>query len=198
MVSFNIGNLFSSGGTILNLAINFIVYGIIGIAIIAVAFIYYLRKKKWYITVIFQLPRSDNKIINAEIGKGRYNIKRGVFYVKRKGLRASPLKPFDVKRYLQGNNILSVVQTGINDYKPILNESYINMVDDETGEEAALLKVRMDTTESAAWKSSFEREAKNAFSLSSILEQFLPYIGWGIVIFLQLLGFSILWTRIAS
>jgi hypothetical protein len=70
------------------------------------------------------------------------------------------------------------------------------MVDDQTGEEAALMKIKIDTTESKAWKTSFEREAKQAYSLQSFLQQYAQYIGFGILFFMVFVGFAILWSRV--
>lgn len=188
------GNLF--GGSILTLFV-YMFLGLLIMLIIGGSFAYFIvKKKRWFIKVEFKIPRSDGRIMNAEWGKGTYNAKKGVVFVKRKGKKQVPMKPFDVKRYLQGNDLLTVVQLGIEDYRPVLPESFIEMYDDKTGEEAAYLKVKIDTSESKAWKQSFERDAKNAYSIASILQQYAQYIGFGILFFMIFVGFAVLWGRI--
>jgi len=196
MVGIDFGGFLSAGGGFIGLGINFLVYGFIASLFLGGIFWYYLRRKKWYLNVEFKIPRSDGKLVNAEWGKGAYDSRRGVVFVKRKGIKKSALKPFDVKRYIQGSNVITVVQTGIDQYVPVIQSSYIEMVDDETGEDAALMETRIDLTESKAWRSQFERESKSAYSIESLLQQFLPYVGWGIILFMNFLGFSILYTRI--
>lgn len=184
------------GGGMVSLIVMMIV-GVLVLGGITLFFFMMIRKKKkWFIKVEFKIPRSDGKIINAEWGKGSYDANKGVVLVKRNKKKAVPMKPFDVKRFLQGSDVLTVVQVGIEDYRPVLQESYLDMVDDQTGEEAAIMKARIDTSESKSWKQSFEREAKNAYSIQSLLQQYASYIGFGILFFMIFIGFAILYGRI--
>lgn len=135
----------------------------------------------------------------SESARGTYDAKKGVVLIKRTGKKPVPLKPFDIKRFLQGgrrSDTLTVVQVGIEDYRPVLIESYLDMIDDQTGEEAALMNIKIDTTESKSWKESFEREAKNAYSLQSLIQQYASYIGFGILFFSIFVGFAILWSKV--
>lgn len=195
-----LGSLIPSGG-LLSLA----VYMGIGVAIMgAIAFLFFMiirNKKKWFLEVEFKIPRADGKIINSEWGKGTYDAKKGVVLVKRPGKKQAAIKPFDVKKFLQGGGkkeTLTVVQVGIEDYRPVLIESYLEMQDSETGAEAALMDIKIDTTESKAWKESFEREAKQAYSIQSFLQQYAQYIGFSILFFMIFIGFSILWSRVGN
>ena len=198
-----VGGLFSSitpkSGGLVTLA----VYIGVGVAIMmgfaAVFFMMYKNKKKWFLEVEVKIPRADGKIVNSEWAKGTYDAKKGVVLVKRPGKKAVPLKPFDIKKFLQGGGkkeTLTVVQVGIEDYRPVMIDSYLEMVDDKTGEEAILMKIKVDTTESKAWKESFEREAKSAYSLQSIFQQYAQYIGFGILFFMIFIGFAVLWGRV--
>lgn len=197
-----IGDLFGSfgfgGGTggIVGLLVQMIIGVTVLGGIVLLIFLYTRGKRKWFMKVEFKIPRSDGKIVKGEWGKGAYDIKKGVVYVKRKKKKPNALKPFDIKRYLQGDDMLTVVQVGIDDYRPVLNESYLEMVDDVTGEEAALMLIKIDTTEQKAWKESFEREAKSAYSIQSLLQQYVQYIGFGILFFMIFIGFAILYGRI--
>jgi len=205
--SLGMGNIFGGG------IVNLIILMAIGITVLGsiVGGIYfaYSAKKKWYLKVEVKIPRGlkyiedgqtidDPKlqgIINGEWAKGTYDAKLGVVYIKRHKKKPVPMKPFDVKRYLQGSDILSVVQVGIEDYRPILPESYIEMVDEKTGEQAALLIAKIDTSQSKSWRSSFERSNKEAFSLSSLFDQYKDFIGFGILFFMIFVGFAILYGR---
>jgi len=168
------------------------------------------KKKIWNIKVDFKLPRGLNQLkegeeidldevtgfIGAERGKGSYDPKMGVVWVKRKGLKKSPIKPFNIKRYLQGKNYLTVVQVGSDKYLPVLPQSYVRVADDQTGEEAILLKIRADASESASWRRSFERESKEAYSIRNLLRDYAPIVGVGLILFFNFVGFAILWSKV--
>jgi hypothetical protein len=193
-----LGDLIPSfgGGGLVGLAVQmFLGVMVLGLITLSI-FMWSKNKKKWFITCVVLIPRSDGRIINSEIAKATYDAKRGSVFIKRKRKKPVPLKPFDVKRYLLGNDFLSVIQVGIEDYRPVLPESFLDMVDDSTGEEAALMNIKIDTSEQKAWKESFEREAKLAYSLNSILQQYVQYIGFGILFFMIFIGFAILYGRI--
>jgi len=172
------------------------------------------RKKKWNLDVEFKLPRSDGKLVDAEWGRGCFNTKRGVVLLKRKRKKAIPMKPFKIGKFLQGSRTLTVIQIAPETYIPVLNHSWIEMendkplrndkgklIRDESGkpvyEKAALMKIRIDNTESKAWKNAFEREAKAAYSITSLLERYAPYIGIAMILVFNFIGFAILWTKVA-
>lgn len=181
------------------------IYMAAGIAVMGgislVFFMIVRNKKKWFLNVEFKIPRADGKIVNSEWGKGTYNARKGVVFVKRDGKPQAAIKPFDVKKYLQGGGkkgkeTLTVIQVGIEDYRPVLLDSFLEMTDDETGQEAALMNIKIDTTESKAWKESFEREAKSAYSIQTLFQQYAQYIGFGILFFMIFIGFAILYGRV--
>jgi len=165
------------------------------------------RKKGWNLKVEFKFPRNIREIeneegvltvhgtLNKEWGKGFYDDKKGVVMLKRKGKKAVPMKPFDVKRHLSSGNILTIIQVGVEDYRPVLDESYIEVVD-ENGEEAALIKAKIDTTEGKSWKNSYERERKNTYTIVNWLRENAQMISLGIVVMMILVGFGVLWTRL--
>jgi len=107
---FSFGGLF---GLIFVIAI-----GVLAILIAGGIFWYFNNKKKWNIKKVnFILPRevqflkegntldvNDIKAtITKEYGKGSYDAKRGVVFLKRKGKRKIPVKPFNVSEYLDGS-----------------------------------------------------------------------------------------------
>jgi len=169
---------------------------------------FFYKRKRWNLKVEFKLPRNIRSVVNRdgsikvlgtlnkEWGKGFYDPNRGVVFVKRERKKAVPMKPFDVKRYLSDSGILSVIQIGIEDYRPVLDESYIEVVDDKTGEEAALIKAKIDTTEGKAWRNSYERERKNVYTIMNWIREHGNVIAIGLVVMMVLVGFGVLWTRI--
>jgi len=188
----------------------------IGVPVLVILFFFFrwiYKKKVWNLDVEFKLPRSDGKFMNAEWGIGSYNIKRGVCYVKRKKKRKVPMKPFDINKYLQGTKTLTVVQVGAENYLPVLPESWEEMIneeplrdkdgnirEDEEGnpiyEKVALIDIKINTLKDKAWKDSFEREAKMAYSIMSLLREYAIYLGIGILLLCNFVGFAILWAKI--
>jgi hypothetical protein len=179
------------GDFILAILIAFLALGIIA------GFIFWIIKRKsWNLVVGFRIPRNDGKLIGYEKGKGLYSAKDGVVWLKRKGMKRIPMKPFDIKRYLGANNYLEVIQIGIEDYRPILPDSYSELIDDQTGEKALMLDVKSDVSSNKAWKTAFEREAKNAFSIKGFLQEYGGIISIGLVIFLWGIQFLVLYNKI--
>jgi len=104
------------------------------------------------------------------------------------------MKPFDVKQYLSTGNILTVVQIGIEDYRPIRDESYIELKD-VNGKEGALVQAVIDTSESKSWKNTFERESKMTYSIKNWIAEHGALVAMGLVLLMNLIGFSIVIGR---
>jgi hypothetical protein len=202
-------NISGLGGSGFMDSIIWIILGTIVLGLCGLGLFYFFRKKKsWNLKIEFKIPRNIREIkkkdgsilvkgsLNKEWGKGYYNAKEGVVYLKRKGKKPVSMKPFDVKRYLSDNGILTVIQIGIEDYRPVLDDSYIEVVDDKTGEEAALIKAKIDTSEGKSWRNSYERERKNTYTLSNWLREHGQILAFGIMVMMILVGFGILWTRL--
>jgi len=187
-----------------------IIYIIIGFAILLVCAFglwWFLKKRKtWNIKVEFKIPRNIKKVrtkegtikiigtLNKEWGKGFYDAMKGSVFIKRKGKKAVAMKPFDVKQYLSTGNILTVVQTGIEDYRPIRDESYIELKDID-GSEGALVQAVIDTSESKSWKNTFERESKMTYSIKNWIAEHGALVAMGLVLLMNLIGFSIVIAR---
>jgi len=169
-------------------------------------FILWHYKKRYNLRVEFKLPRSDGLITQGEWGKGEFNAKRGVIFLKRKKMRRTPMKVCDIKRYLQGVDLLTVIQVGPEDYRPVLNHSWSTTdevyVDDKTNKEIivkeAIMNIRVDTGLNKAWKSAFDISAKKAYSIQSFLNQFQTPIAIGIVVLCVFVGIAILWSRMPT
>ena len=186
----------------------FLLLGIGAIVLIVVGGIGFTiyKKKKWNLRVEIKLPRSDGRIVNAEWGKGYFNSKQGVVYIKRPGFAQPkiPLKIFDPKRYLQGTDMITVVQLSPVDYRPVLPKSFleyeIEYIDDETGERSmqkeGVMTMECDTGATKAWVVSFEAAAKKAYSLQSFMQQFQTPIAIAIVLVSVFVGIAALWTQL--
>lgn len=190
---FNFGNFFGGGFTDV---ITIVLAGLMVGSFVGLILWFIYTKKKWNLGVEFKIPRSDGKIVYGEWGKGAYDTKRGVVWIKRKGMKKVAMKPFDVKQFLQGKSILTVVQIGATDFRPVLNDSWVEMVDTKTGESAAIMEMKTDLSESKAWRNSFERDSKAAYSVMNLLKDYAPMIGMAIVLLFNFVGFAILYTRI--
>jgi len=185
-------------------------YSIIGIVVLALCGFglwWFLKKRKtWNIKVEFKIPRNIKKVktkdgqikiigtLNKEWGKGFYDAVKGCVFIKRKGKKPVAMKPFDVKQYLSTGNILTVVQTGIEDYRPIRDESYIELKDDD-GADGALVQAIIDTSESKSWKNTFERESKMTYSIKNWIAEHGALVAMGLVLLMNLVGFSIVIAR---
>ena len=202
-------NPFGSGGGLVDLIIA-ITLGTIALAIIlGIIWYFFKQKKHWNIKVEFRLPRNVQKrvdengnekiigTIKKEWGKGFYDGKKGIVYIKRNKIAAVPMKPFNVKEFLSENNILTVLQVGIEDYRPVLEDSYLEVVDYDTGEEGALIKAKIDTSESKTWKNSYERERKATYTITGWLQEHGQLIGFGFILLSVFVGFAIVYGKIA-
>ena len=212
-----IGDLFEKigiGGGGSGNFINNIMTVLVGTVVLAICggclWFFVIKRKKWNIKVEFKIPRNIRKIklkdgsikvigtINKEWGKGYYDAKNGVVLVKRRKKKPVPMKPFDIKTYLSADNILTVIQVGIEDYRPVVDESYIRLKDAKTGDKFALVNAQIDTSEGKAWRNSYERERKNTYAISNWLREHGQTLAMGLVAMMILVGFGVLWTRLPS
>lgn len=189
--------------------ITIILIVIIAILIVGSIIYFFWNRKQWNLEIEFHIPRQVQYLkpgeildieaikcsIDLENGKGAYNTSRGGVFLKRKGKKKVAMKPFNVSKYLFGGNKLKVVQIGSEEYVPIAPQSYVMYEDDKTGEMCALLKLHTDSTTSRPWKSSFERNAKQAFSIMNFFKEHQTMIMIGLVIFLWGIQTLILYNR---
>jgi hypothetical protein len=196
---------FMSGGVSVAL---YVVLGIIILIMVLGIAAFFFFKKKWNLSVQFILTRNDGRLINAEWGKGYYNAKKGVVFLKRPNMgkfsNGLPIKIFDIRRYLMSGDIMNVIQVGPEDFRPVLVDSWTEHVctykDDKTGDvkevKESILNIKVDSGLNKAWKSAWESSAKNAYSIRSFMSQFQTPIAIGIVILCSFVGFAILWTKV--
>lgn len=189
----------SGSGDVFGTVIWIVVLGGLGIVILGIAIWRWYFKKKWNLKVEIKLLRSDGRIINGEWGQGYFDSKKGVVLIKRPGIfKAIPMKTFDVRKYLQGADLLTVLQVSPGDYRPVLNDSWTSYIDEKTGEKAAVINIKTDIGEDKAWQAAFEEASRNAYSMMSIIQQFQTPIAIGIVIISCFVGFAVIWTRLGS
>lgn len=197
MIDDAMGSLTAGSGDTFKMILLIVVIGGFALILLGVAIYIWWSKKRWNLQVEVKSVRSDGRIITGEWAKGLYNADKGVVYIKRPGkMKPYAMKVFDIRRYLQGASLLTVVQLGPDDYRPVLNDSWESYVDEETGEKAAMINIKIDTGTNKAWKTAWDAAAKKAYSLQSILSQFQTPIAVGIVIICCFVGFAILWTRV--
>jgi len=204
-----LGKIVPSGGGLMGILVPILI-GTIVLGLCAFFLYFWLKKKKhWNLKVEFRLPRNLQVItdkngrevvrgtIKKEWGKGYYNSKQGVVYIKRKKVPEITMKPFNVKEFLSDNNILTVLQVGVEDYRPVLEDSYLEVKDYDTGEEAALINAKIDTSESKAWKNSYERERMATYTIGGFLREHGQLIGFGFILISIFVGFAIVYSKIA-
>lgn len=151
--------------------------------------IWQYKRKKWYLEVPLKMPRDGGRTINSEIAKGFWDARKATLWVKRKGLFGQKffVKLDDAREYLQGGEVIELLGSGVN-WKPILPESYLTVINKETGQEASIMKYSMDFTKDKAWALRSEREYLNTFSVSDVFNKLKDYIGWGLVIGIVILA----------
>ena len=183
---------------------------IVGIVLLILLFAgglfwWWWAKKRYNLKVEIKMTRSDGKVNLGEWGKGLFNAKKGVLFIKRKGLKAVPIKIIDVRRYLQGNDLITVLQVGPEDYRPVVNDSWIEYVreyEDEKGniieQKESVLNIKVDTGLNKPWKSAWDSASKRAYSLVSFLQQFQTPIAIAVVVLAVFVGIAILWTRLPT
>lgn len=194
-----ISSIGAGSGSIFGIVIWILVLGGLGLVLGGFAVWRWYFKNKWNLKVEIKLLRSDGRMINAEWGKGFFDTKKGVVLIKRPGIfKPIPMKAFDVRKYLQGTDLLTIIQVSPGDYRPVLNDSWTSYIDEETGEKAAVINIKTDIGEDKAWQSAFEEASRSAYSMMGIIQQFQTPIAIGIVIIATFVGFAVIWTRLGS
>jgi len=180
---------------------------LVAVIFVFIAFLIW-NKKRWYLKVEIKLPRSDGKIVNGEWGKGFFHSKQGVVYIRRPGWFQPKiaLKIFDPKRYIQGTDLITVIQLSPNDYRPVLPKSFleyeVEWEDEKTGEvtivKESVMNMECDKGASKAWQVAFDAAAKKAYSLQSFMTQFQTPIAIAIVLVAVFVGFAAVWTQLPN
>jgi hypothetical protein len=192
-------------GSVVGLIMIMFVVGVVIVGIFGVISFLIWNSRRWHLKVEIKLPRSNGQIVEAEWGKGYFNPKRGVVYIKRPGRwsPAIPLKIFDPKRYLQGRDTMTVIQITPTDYRPVLPVSFlehsVEYKNTDTGKiemvKESVLNIECDTGHSKAWQESFDAAARTAYTFKSFFKQFEVPISIAIVLVAVFIGITALWTQ---
>ena len=176
------------------------ILGALGLGLLVglvVFFVWLYKRKKWFLQVGIKLPRAGGGLILAELAKGRYDVVAGIVDMKRKGVKPVGVKPFDVRKYLQGEKYLEVMQISPTDYIPLDPASY-KVVEDEFGNKCVVSNIKTDLLKRKTWKNYMERSAKSRFTLAGFLEAHWRAIEISIIVFIIFIGFLILWMRMPT
>lgn len=210
------GSIGDGGAGFLVLGIIIIVV-LVGLIIVGFAVWWYVAKKRWNLKAEIKLTRSGGNFTSAEWGKAMFNAKQGVCFVKRPGMfeKKIPVEIFDIRKYIQGDNIVTFIQVSAEVLKPVLNKSWEEFEEEEpmrnekgeiildaeghpVHEKAALMTIRVDSGKNKAWRAAWTAAAKQAYSLRSFFTQFQTPIAIAIVIVAVFIGFAMVWTRLGS
>ena len=168
-------------------------------------FLWWFTRKRYNLRVEIKMTRSDSAVTLGEWGKGLFDAKKGVVWIKRAKTRAIPMKVIDIRRYLQGNDLLTVIQVGPEDFRPVKNDSWSEHVveyEDDKGQiieqKESILNIKVDTGLNKPWKSAWDSAAKRAYSLASFLQQYATPISIAIVIIAVFVGFAVVWSRLPT
>lgn len=175
-----------------------VVLGFVAIGVAGTVAWFSHKKKKWNLRIEIKMPRSDNRITLSENAKGHFSAKEGIVTIKRKGVKGVLMRPFDVRKYLQGEKYLEVIQLAPEDYIPILPKSYQTLISNPSGNKVALLDVEADLGERKQWASHSEMAAIDRFTLSGFFDKHWRAIETSLLLFVMFLGFSILWMRVGG
>lgn len=219
-----IQNVGGGAGSVISMAIWVLVIAV-GLLVVVGPIGYSMwNKRRWNLDVEIKLPRANATITIGEWGKGYFDVKRGCIIFKRPGNRTKySVKVFDLKEYLQGDRLITLIQVGPEDFRPVravswteylvtkrtnipkLNPDGTQVVDSEGNPvyekeftKDSILNIKTDDGKNKAWKSSFEASAKNAFTIRNWLMQHQMAVSIGIVFLACFIGFAILWTKLSS
>jgi len=147
---------------------------------------YRKQKQAFNIPVTIFIPRSDNRTRDIIHGKGGYFKSQDVggittFRLKRQGVGTIEIPP-PASRFLVGfNRELFLVQKGMDDFEPILPESF-SYIDTEVAggdgktKKVAVINLKCINQDATAWKFDNEQNAKKRFTFNSFWEKYKDFI----------------------
>ena len=167
-----------------------LIFWLIGGALLIVGAFFFAKKRKesqaFNIPVTIFIPRSDNKTRDIIRAKGGYFKSQAVggittFRLKRKGVGVIEIPP-PASRFLVGfNRELFLVQKGMDDFEPILPESFSYIDTDNAGgdgktKKVAVINLKCVNQDATAWKFDNEQNAKKRFTFNSFWEKYRDFI----------------------
>lgn len=178
-----------------------------GILLFIVIFVWARKRKEklaFNIPVTIFIPRSDNKTRDIIRGVGGYFKSAPVggittFRLKRQGVGIIEIPP-PASRFLVGyNRELFLVQKGMDDFEPILPESF-SYIDTETPsadgktKKVAVINLKCVNQDATAWKFDNEANAKKRFTFNSFWEKYKDFIQITIFILIVFIASYIQYT----
>lgn len=181
------------GGEAVSSAISgtiYLIFWLIGGALLIVGVFFFAKKRKesmaFNIPVTIFIPRSDNKTRDIIRAKGGYFKSQAVggittFRLKRKGVGTIEIPP-PASRFLVGfNRELFLVQKGMDDFEPILPESFSYVDTENPGgdgktKKVAVINLKCVNQDATAWKFDNEQNAKKRFTFTSFWEKYRDFI----------------------
>ena len=179
-----------------------LIFWLVGGAVLIIGAFFLAKKfkesKAYNIPVTIFIPRSDNKTRDIVRAKGGYFKSQSVggittFRLKRKGVGVIDIPPPE-SRFLVGyNRELFLVQKGMDDFEPILPESF-SYVDTEVkgadgkSKKVAIINLKCVNQDATAWKFDNEQNAKKRFTFNSFWEKYKDFIQ--ITIFIMIVFIS--------
>ncbi len=167
-----------------------LIFWLVGGVVVIAGLLFFAKKRKenqaFNIPVTIFIPRSDNKTRDIIRGVGGYFKSQAVggivtFRLKRKGIGVVELPP-PASRFLVGyNRELFLLQKGMDDFEPILPESF-GYIDTEVpsanGEtkKVPVINLKCINQDATAWKFDNEQNAKKRFTLNSFWEKYKDFI----------------------
>ena len=179
----------SGYGTAISGTITLIAW-LVGGALLIIGAFFFAKKRKesqaFNIPVTIFIPRSDNRTRDIIHGKGGYFKSQAVggittFRLKRKGVGTIELPP-PASRFLVGfNKELFLVQKGMDDFEPILPESFSYIDTEVPGgdgrtKKVAIINLKCVNQDATAWKFDNEQNAKKRFTFNSFWEKYKDFI----------------------
>ena len=167
-----------------------LIFWLVGGALLIIgAFIFAKRRKQklaFNIPVTIFIPRSDNKTRDIIHGKGGYFKSKAVggittFRLKRKGVGVIEMPP-PASKFLMGfNRELFLVQKGMDDFEPLLPESWgytdtKNASAEGDTKKVAVINLKCVNQDATAWKFDNEQNAKKRFTFNSFWEKYKDFI----------------------
>jgi len=168
----------------------YLIFWLIGGALLIVGAFIFAKKRKqklaFNIPVTIFIPRSDNKTRDIIRAKGGYFKSKPVggittFRLKRKGVGIIEMPP-PASRFLVGfNRELFLIQKGMDDFEPVLPESFSYVTTDNPSangdtKKVAVINLKCVNQDATAWKFDNEQNAKKRFTFSSFWEKYKDFI----------------------
>jgi len=167
-----------------------LVFWLVGGVILIVGALFLGKKRKeslsFNVPVTIFIPRSDNRTRDIIHAKGGYFKSQAVggittFRLKRRGVGTIEIPP-PASRFLIGfKRELYLVQKGMDDFEPILPESF-SYVDcevpggDGKTKKVAVINLKCINQDATAWKNDNEANAKKRFTFNSFWEKYKDFI----------------------